>query len=508
LDNIPKAVWHYLHGVFLSFYNLEESLSRFANLSLWILLSFLITLVIFSFSLLLRYYSFFTHDLKHLLHPGMNSKALGVLSILLLFLPLFLGVGWMWLFIPWLLVFWVYGNRSDRSMIGVLLLLLLFLPTAIRFHSSFLNSLTGNGILEIARANNGVWSVVLHQQLLALKQINPQDPDVLQAIGLVEKRMGQFEAAEENYRQWTQLRPSAPEAFNNLGNVYFATHQMNQAIEAYRKAIQLGPAKARSHYNLGQAYRMNLLLKEADSEFQRAKELQPHLISYSTSISSHHPNRMVIDETIDPISLWSRVFDHTPEREKIAGGFWDLLWNGVPLQYAEIAMGVLWVLLGLIHVLARNKSLIRNCEKCGQLICSRCMRSMVMGTQCPQCINAFTARSSADPQVVRQKRSEVARYQARQQSFPQRLSLIVPGAGHLLTGHSKTGFVYLFIFILFLTKVLLWRGWVPNPMVLGSLSSLPWMIVTGILFLVYYSFIQYRMTRFRSKGGKFYFQRA
>jgi hypothetical protein len=131
-----------------------------------------------------------------------------------------------------------------------------------------------------------------------------------------------------------------------------------------------------------------------------------------------------------------------------------------------------------------------------------------MGSQCSQCITAFTARSSNDPKVVKQKRAEVAQYQARRQSLPHWFSLILPGAGHLVRGHSKEGFIYLFIFILFLTKALLWRGWVPSPMILGVLPSLPWMIVTAILFMLYYGFVQYRMTRFRSKGGKFYFRTA
>jgi tetratricopeptide (TPR) repeat protein len=508
LDNATKVVWDYLQGVLLSFYNLEEALSQFANLSLWILLSFLITFIAFSFSLLIRYYSFFTHHLKHLLHLGMNSYALGMLSILFLFLPFFLGLGWMWLFVLWLLVFWVYGTRSDRSVIAALLGILLLLPTGVRFYSSFLNSLTDSGVLEIAKANTGVWSVELHQQLLALKQLNPRDPEVLQAIGLVEKRMGKFEEAEENYRQWMQLQPNSPEAFNNLGNVYLATNRVSQAMEAYQKAIQLAPSKAESHYNLGQAYLMNLLLKEADAEFQRAKELQPQLISYYTSISSRHPNRMVIDETINPVHLWRKVFAATPDREKIGRGVWELVWHGIPVQYGEVIVACLLVLLGLIHLLTRNKPMIKNCEKCGQLICSRCTRSMVMGSQCSQCINAFTARESADPQGVKQKRSKVAQYQARRQSLPQRLSLILPGVGHLLRGHSKEGFIYLFIFILFLTKFLLWRGWAPSPMILGILPSLPWMIASGILFLVYYGFVQYRMIRFRSKGGKFYFRTA
>lgn len=58
--NISKAIWLWIQGFFLSLYNLEEALSQLANLMIWILSSFLITLVVFSFILLFKYHSFFS----------------------------------------------------------------------------------------------------------------------------------------------------------------------------------------------------------------------------------------------------------------------------------------------------------------------------------------------------------------------------------------------------------------------------------------------------------------
>ena len=503
-----RAVWHWLRGLLLSFYNLEEALPHLANVTLWILLSFLITLLIFSFSMLFRYYSFFSHHLKHLLQVEINAKILGALSIFLLFLPFILGLGWMWLFILWLLVFWIYGSPSDRTVIATLLLILVFLPTGIRFHSSFLVSLTSNGIPEITRANTGEWSAELYQHLLELKEINPQDPALLQTVGLVEKRMGKFEEAEQNYRQWAQLEPNSSEVFNNLGNVYLASNRLSQAVEAYQKAIQLGPSKAVAHYNLGQAYLMNLLLNEAEAEFQKAKELKPQLISYYTRISSRNANRMVIDQPIEPAQLWKRVFVDTPEREKNARVLWGLLSNGVPLEYGELTMAAILALLMLLQISTRNKPLLRNCERCGRLICSRCTRSMVIGNRCSQCINTLTAGASADPHGVEQKRAEMAKYQERQYSLPQWFSMILPGVGHLLRDRSKEGILYIFIFILFLTKIFLWQEWVPSPLGLFAWPSLQWIFVTAFLFLVYYGFVQYRLIHFHSKGGKSYFRTA
>lgn len=501
LANATQAAREGLHGVFLSFHNLEEAIPLYVNLSFWILSSVILTIVIFSFSLVFKYHALYTHHLKHLIRLQVPPKALQVLAYLLLLLPFLLGLGWLGGFTLWLLVFWIYGGRRDRGVITALLLILLLLPTGIRFHASFLASLTGNGVIEIVRANNGTWSPDLHRELLTLYRINPRDPEVLQALGLVEKRMGSFLEAEQHFREWIGLEPNSSAAFNNLGNVYLATNRVDWAVEAYQKAIQLEPSRAEAHYNLGQAYLHKFLLNEAEAKFRQAKELQPRLISFYTEISSQNPNRMVIDWTIGPSRLWGCVFANTANREKIARGFWEFLWEGVPLTYGEAAVVSLFVLLGLIHMATKEKPLIRSCERCGRLICSKCIRSMVIGNQCSQCISAFTTRKPADPQGVMQKRTEVVQYQDRQRSFQKWLSLIVPGSGHLLHGRPGEGIVYLFIFVLFLTKIFLWRGWVSSLLFLDISLSLPWRVVAAILFLFYYGFVQHRMKRFHLKRG-------
>ena len=496
-------------GLSLSFQYPEEALLRYSHLSLWVLGSFFITFMVFALSLVFRYHSFLAHQLQHLIPVKMNRLAMVILVVFLLLIPFIFGLGWMWLFGIWLLVFWAYGNRADRKVTVFLVALLLVLPTGIRFYSSVWVAMAGNGIPEITRANMGAWDPGLQKRLADILQANPTDPDILQALGLVEKRMGQYAEAEQRLRQWTQLDPGASAAFNNLGNVYLATNRLDPAVEAYQKAIELAPARAESYFNLGQAYLLKLKMKEAEAEFQQAREMQPKLISYYTNISSKNPNRLTIDQTIETSRLCRRIWMSTPDQEVIAQGVWNVLWNRLPLQYGEAAGAALLVFLGFIHAACRWKVSIRRCERCGRLICFRCTRSMVIGNQCSQCINVFSPGSVADPKVVKQKKAEVARYQARQRSLPQRLSWILPGVGHLLCKRSGEGVLYLFLFFLFLTKIFLWKVGIPSPLAIDISPDLPWMVGMAVLFLVFYSFVQYRMMRFRPvKGGRAHFRKG
>lgn len=507
IGNASQAAWSWFKGIFLSFCNQEEALPRLANLTFWVLLSFVLTFAGFSISRFFRHYFFLTHHLRHLIRLRVSSVPMMFLSFLFLFAPLFLNLGWMWLFALWILAFWTYGGRADRLAGLILLGLLLLLPAGVRFHASLFHSLTGNGIPEILQANTGAWNEELYQKLLQMNKGNPKDSDVLMAIGLVEKRMGKYAEAELRFSQEVQLAPTSS-AFNNLGNVFLVTNRLDQAMEAYQQAARLDPSRAETYYNLGQAYLLKLRMKEAEAQFQRAKELYPPKISYHTSIASKNPNRVVMDETIDPLRVWKRVMIPSTESDKIAHSLWIFLWKGVPLEHGEIAMAALLGLLALVHLGSRKISIICHCDRCGGLICSLCTPFRGSGTQCIPCQNAFMANTAADPDVVRKKRAEVARYQTSLHVLPQRLSWVLPGVGHLMRGRSVEGIFYLFIWALLGTRLIWWDGWVSLPLAPTASFSIPWLVVTVLLLLPFYSFVQYRMNRIRLQEVKSNFRRT
>jgi hypothetical protein len=348
----------------------------------------------------------------------------------------------------------------------------------------------------------------LHRKLLALHQRDEKDPDLLHAVSLVEKRMGKFTEAEQHLRRWIELEGESSAAYNNLGNVYLATNRIGQAVEAYQKAIRLEEGRTEPYYNLGQAYLLNLLLNEAESEFRRAKELRPQLISFYTSIASRHPNRMTIDRTLEPAHLWKRLLGETPEKEGLAKGFWALLGLRYPLPREEIFGAAFLLLLGAVHWGGRRRPLLRRCERCGRLICSRCSRSLVIGNQCPQCVQAFSKNPNGDSQRLKEKRLEVAQHQLRELSISKWLSFLIPGAGHLHRGHTLEGVFYLACGSFFLVKALLWGRWLPNPLDLGVTSSAPWVGGAVFFFLLFYGWVQLRLAQILRREAKFYFRPA
>ena len=508
LAQIGRAAGSWLAGAVSSYVNLEEAVPQYATLGYTLVFGLLIALALYAGVLGLRYYPFFNHHLRHFLSLDFPPWSRAVLGGILLFLPFALGIGWLGLFLAWLLAFWVYSSRGERTVSLLLLILVLFLPTAVRVSSSFVSALSEGSVAGIIQANTGVWSPDLHRQLLAIQQRDEKDPDLLQAVSLVEKRMGKFTEAEEHLRRWIQLEGESSAAYNNLGNVYLATNRIGQAVDAYQKAIRLDHARTEAYYNLGQAYLLNLLLNEAESEFRRAKELRPQLISFYTSIASRHPNRMTIDRTLEPLQLWKRLLGETPEKENLAKGFWAFLGISPALPFEEMIGAGFLLLLAAIHWGGRRRPLLRRCERCGRLICSRCSRSLVIGNQCLQCVNAFSRNPNGDPQRLKQKRLEVAKHQLRELAISRWVSFLLPGAGHIHRGHALEGFLYLLIGSCFLAKILLGGRWLPNPLDLGISSPAPWIGATVFLFLVYYGWVQFRLIQILGREAKFYFRPA
>ena len=508
LGQIGRAARGWAAGVFYSFANLEEAIPRYATLGYALVFSFLMALGLYAGGLAFRYYPFLNHHLRHFFNLDFPSWIQAVLGGILLFLPFALGIGWLGLFLAWLLAFWIYSTRGERTVSVVLLILVLLLPSAVRISSSFVSSLSEGSVPEIIQANTGVWSPDLHRQLLALEQRDEKDPDILQAVSLVEKRMGKFAEAEQHLRSWIQVEVGSSAAYNNLGNVFLATNRIGQAVEAYQKAIRLDNARTEAYYNLGQAYLLNLLLNEAESEFRRAKELRPQLISFYTSIASRHPNRMTIDRTLERGYLWKRLLGETPEKERLAKGFWAFLGISFPLPFEEMIGAGFLLLLAAIHWGGRRRPLLRRCERCGRLICSRCSRSLVIGNQCLQCVNAFSKKPNGDPQQLKKKRLEVARHQLRELTISRWASFLIPGAGHIHRGHPLEGFLYLFLGSCFLAKSLLWGRWLPDPLDLGMSAFVPWFGATALLFLAFYGWVQMRLFQILRREAKFYFRPA
>lgn len=113
----------------------------------------------------------------------------------------------------------------------------------------------------------------------ATKQSETGMPDITSetyvAAGRMHETQGRLTRAAAQYRMAIQLDPQNVEAHNRLGLVLCQMQQFNEADAELAKAIGLAPDKPHLHNNLGFSYLVQMRWTEAEQSLRKALDLQP-----------------------------------------------------------------------------------------------------------------------------------------------------------------------------------------------------------------------------------------
>ena len=103
----------------------------------------------------------------------------------------------------------------------------------------------------------------------------PGDPNVLNALALIEKQRDNAAEAESVLRKAIAVAPGSPELHNNLGNLLHAAGRLADAEFSYRRAIALKPDSVEAHYHLGVTLEKRGLPQDAMSAHSAAISHNP-----------------------------------------------------------------------------------------------------------------------------------------------------------------------------------------------------------------------------------------
>ena len=114
----------------------------------------------------------------------------------------------------------------------------------------------------------------IYRQVL---QQEPDDPDALQLLGLIERDRGRHERAVELIGRAAGLRPGVSAYRSKLGLALRGAGRPAEAAAAYRTAIELDPSSADDHVGLGQVLKELGELDEAIAAYHAAIRIDPSL---------------------------------------------------------------------------------------------------------------------------------------------------------------------------------------------------------------------------------------
>ncbi|HEY8132516.1 MAG TPA: tetratricopeptide repeat protein [Thermoanaerobaculia bacterium] len=93
------------------------------------------------------------------------------------------------------------------------------------------------------------------RELESAQKLRPDDPDVLNLLGLVYFKTNAFPEAEVIYRRLARENPNVFILHSNLGLILFKQGKLDEAEEHLLRAVELRPNYAKSHLYLGLLYR-------------------------------------------------------------------------------------------------------------------------------------------------------------------------------------------------------------------------------------------------------------
>ncbi len=147
---------------------------------------------------------------------------------------------------------------------------------------------------------------------------NPNSPTAHNNLGVVYKRKGQLDKAEEYYRKALEIEPN-PKRHYNLANMYAESDRLDEAEEQYRKALKIRPNYGRAHYNLGALLFNRGDLDRAVEHFRRVLEIQPDFAPTHYNLGEIYQQRGQLDKAVESYSTAVRIDpDYLDPRRKLA----------------------------------------------------------------------------------------------------------------------------------------------------------------------------------------------
>lgn len=118
----------------------------------------------------------------------------------------------------------------------------------------------------------------------ALQAQSPQDPRVLNELGLAYAKQEKNQEAEQAYQKALKLDPAFPEAHFNLGTVYLRQMGLAEAEAEFRLALKNRPDYVKAYNNLGLALMEMGKFDEAEQNFKKAIELDSSDAMYKENL--------------------------------------------------------------------------------------------------------------------------------------------------------------------------------------------------------------------------------
>jgi tetratricopeptide (TPR) repeat protein len=444
-NNLARAIPTAFRGFTNIFKKYRTRLLSRADSMIVALAAIVLTCIVFAIALFIRYGRSMAHDFREFLGRRMHGGAVTVIAFALLFLPLFLWLGPMWLLLYWLVIFFAYAGPVERVLIIVLALALAATPILLDLNAHWIAGVDGPVVLSAIASEEQAYHPEALHRLQDVVNVAPDSAMLHLLLGNLQLQDGNEPEAAAQYRRSLELRDTAG-AHVNLGNLHFLDNDFAAAITEYQRAEELDSHLAIAFYNHSIASGETYKFDEQAQRLDQAKKIDRNAIE---RVMSNPPSQKIvmyrppIDDAWDVSSRIARsgaaraLFGNYSSFDPMVSARNPVTFGGV---LAAILAPVLWF--------RRSRhGIAGSCIKCGRTFCPRCKSSRESATYCTQCIHIYLKRDGVSVATKRTKLEEVGQHQSGMLRRNRLIATFLPGSAQLLEGRTIIGIIGLFVFL-------------------------------------------------------------
>jgi tetratricopeptide (TPR) repeat protein len=436
-----------LQGYARSAGNYRNSVLGRADLLIVTALALAVTAIVFAIALFIRYGRSMAHDFREMVSTRFRGGSVSVLAFALLFLPVFLWLGPMWLVFYWFAIFFGYAGIGERIAIVILLPLLALMPILLGMAADWIAGVDSPVVQAAISSHDQSYQPEALRRLQEVIAVEPQNAMLHVLMGNLQAFEGAEEQAAVHYRRAIELRPNYAGALVNLGNLHYLNNGFPAALTEYEKAQKADPTMAIAFYNAsvanGDSYRFN----EQEQMLSRARALDKSLVERTTK---NPPPQKIIMYRPSLGEAWAvtRQISKNKSARALFGNY--VVFDPATGAINPITIGALLaLLLGLALWLKRRKNGFANaCIKCGRTFCPRCKSARESTTYCTQCIHIYLKRDGVSLDTKRKKLEEVTDHQQGMVRRNRLFATFLPGSAQLIEARIPTGLIGVFLFAL------------------------------------------------------------
>jgi tetratricopeptide (TPR) repeat protein len=466
--------------------NYRSRLLSRSDFLITMLLAIALTAAIFAIALFIRYGRAMAHDFREILGGRMHGGSVSVLAFALLFLPIFLWLGPVWLVFYWFILFFGYAKRGERILIFIFSLLLATAPVLLDLSSHWIAGVDSPVVMSAIASNERTYQPDALRRMQELINIVPDDATLHLLIGNLYLQDGNEQQANQHYRRSAELHDSAG-AHVNLGDLHFFNNDFATAVTEYNKAESLDPKLAIAFYDdsiaLGELYRFDQQAQKLDY----AKQVDASSIDRITK----QPSAQKVVLYYPPIAQAWSVSSNIARRGVARSLFGNYAWFD-PIESVRNPMtlgAILTILLApLVHLIRRKAGYAGACIKCGRTYCPRCKSAHESATFCTQCIHIYLKRDGVSMATKRAKLEEVGEHQEGVLTRNRWLATFLPGSAHFIEGRTVAGTIGAFVFVFFVSLAVL-SGRLAPVLAPGEAASIFVRVVAIVVAVILWIFI-------------------